>query len=407
MVTENMKENWKISATFHLTGLFLVPVNNVHILNPQNDLRGSLWGYGQQDGPHTWLQEYPTCNGSMQSPINLNPSLAALSDPGPLHFVGYDMELGANLENNGHTVVLSLSSLVRPYMFGGRLPGKERFEFLQSHWHWGSSDSQGSEHRLNGEAFPMELHMVHWNTKYESVEEAVNRQDGLAVVAFLYQISTNDNEDLTGIVSLLEHLNHPEMTSKLAKNYHEIMFQPRSRQLAKDYYKVMLQPRYSQSSHSTHNQELNMKLESFLPSDHASGSYYYYQGSLTTPTCDESVLWTVFDTPLTVSEEQMESFRKINGFEGETLSNNFRKEQPIGAREVFYREVVTAEGGDLAVVDQVVGMVVVAATIAMLGVLLYLALVTLTDVPRRRLREVEDFSVVREVERMVKLNKYI
>ena len=34
----------------------------------------------------------------------------------------------------------------------------------------------------------MELHLVHWNTKYDNVEEAVNKKDGLAVIAFLYQV---------------------------------------------------------------------------------------------------------------------------------------------------------------------------------------------------------------------------
>ena len=65
-----------------------------------------------------------------------------------------------------------------------------RFQFLQSHWHWGSSDAQGSEHKVEGKSFPMELHLVHWNKKYSSVEEAVNKEDGLAVIAFLYQVLT-------------------------------------------------------------------------------------------------------------------------------------------------------------------------------------------------------------------------
>ena len=34
----------------------------------------------------------------------------------------------------------------------------------------------------------MELHLVHWNTKYRKVEEAVNKKDGLAVLAFLYKV---------------------------------------------------------------------------------------------------------------------------------------------------------------------------------------------------------------------------
>ena len=33
--------------------------------------------------------------------------------------------------------------------------------------------------------------------------------------------------------------------------------------------------------------------------------YYRYSGSLTTPTCDESVVWTVFHTAITISQEQV------------------------------------------------------------------------------------------------------
>jgi len=41
----------------------------------------------------------------------------------------------------------------------------------------------------------------------------------------------------------------------------------------------------------------------FLPKDHT--TYYYYQGSLTTPGCQESVMWFVMTEKLTVSEAQV------------------------------------------------------------------------------------------------------
>ena len=35
------------------------------------------------------------------------------------------------------------------------------------------------------------------------------------------------------------------------------------------------------------------------------GPFYRYTGSLTTPTCDESVLWNLYQTPLNMSPTQV------------------------------------------------------------------------------------------------------
>ena len=74
-------------------------------------------------------------------------------------------------------------------MLLGRLPSGETFEFLQLHWHWGSVDSQGSEHTINGKKYPMEVHLVHWNKKYSTVTEALKYSDGLAVLGFMYEVN--------------------------------------------------------------------------------------------------------------------------------------------------------------------------------------------------------------------------
>ena len=36
-----------------------------------------------------------------------------------------------------------------PRVSGGGLPGRE-YEFLQTHFHWGHTDHEGSEHSVNG-----------------------------------------------------------------------------------------------------------------------------------------------------------------------------------------------------------------------------------------------------------------
>ena len=61
---------------------------------------------------------------------------------------------------------------------------------------------------------------------------------------------------------------------------------------------------------------------------------------------------------------------------------------------------------DITLVGEGVVAVVIAASLALLTVVLYMAMITLVDGPSRRVREVEDLSFVREVERMVGHNKY-
>ena len=81
-------------------------------------------------------------------------------------FKNYDKSLlKSSLENNGRTIELSPSpsQVNPPKISGGGLDGT--FEFAQFHFHWGNSENKGSEHKMDGKAFPMEAHLVHFNTK--------------------------------------------------------------------------------------------------------------------------------------------------------------------------------------------------------------------------------------------------
>ena len=44
-------------------------------------------------------------------------------------------------------------------------------------------------------------------------------------------------------------------------------------------------------------------LDSFLPSNR--DEFYRYEGSLTTPKCQETVVWTVFTNPIQISQKQV------------------------------------------------------------------------------------------------------
>ena len=65
-------------------------------------------------------------------------------------------------------------------------------------------------------------------------------------------------------------------------------------------------------------------------------TYYRYNGSLTTPGCNESVQWSVFSRPLTVTQEtaaKMALMSKATAFE-----DNWRHTQELNERKVLYFE---------------------------------------------------------------------
>ena len=60
---------------------------------------------------------------------------------------------------------------------------------VQFHLHWAKNGSNGgSEHTLNGVQYFAELHIVHYDTQYESISDAVNKDAGLAVLGFFITV---------------------------------------------------------------------------------------------------------------------------------------------------------------------------------------------------------------------------
>jgi len=277
----------------------------------------AAWGYLASNGPATWATNFPEfCAGDAQSPIDLDTSKAVTMDPGPITMVGYNLEQMGTINNNGHTLGFGAKGAV-PYIMGGRLPAGDRFDFLQLHWHWGANSSRGSEHTLNGKEYPLEVHLVHVNTKYyvDGAPSADNfgMPDGLAVLGIFYEISTEDNANLTTILDKVSEVAVEAARKRKAGRAGPV------------------------------DLDMNLSLQSFLPAD--TTQYYYYQGGLTTPNCNEAVLWTNMMSTQTISEAQMEIFRSMTDSDGVTLNDNYRPPQPLNARTIY------TTGGSTAAAD--------------------------------------------------------
>lgn len=73
---------------------------------------------------------------------------------------------------------------------GGPL-GNNVYAFEQLHFHWGENDYEGSEDLINNHSFPMEMHAVFYKEDYKSMDEALKHDDGLAILAYLYEVSVD------------------------------------------------------------------------------------------------------------------------------------------------------------------------------------------------------------------------
>ena len=70
--------------------------------------------------------------------------------------------------------------------------------------------------------------------------------------------------------------------------------------------------------------DLSFEVIDFL-NERSSGNFFRYEGSLTTPPCDEIVQWNVFETPIEVSPETAILFEVLKGPEMADSKCNVKK----------------------------------------------------------------------------------
>lgn len=218
-------------------------------------------------GPETWgslvhddgTLAYPTCGtGTSQSPIDLNDAAEAKLDE--IKF-NYD-ELELNVLNNGHTLEVEVHNGSHVKIDG------TKYRLLQFHFH------TPSEHTVEGEAFPMEVHFVH-----------ISDAGRIAVVGVLVE-EGKANKKFADILA-----NAPHEEGEIEVPGKEI------------------------------------SAEDFLPEEEGE-EFFRYSGSLTTPPCSEGLLWSVMDETISFSKEQIETFAEF------VHGHNARPTQPLFGRVV-------------------------------------------------------------------------
>ncbi|XP_022339696.1 carbonic anhydrase 14-like isoform X2 [Crassostrea virginica] len=258
---------------------------------------GNDWSYGGEHGPTHWHAVFPTCGGENQSPIHIETHKVFVNHKlTAFEMEGYDQiqNLNMSLKNNGHTVQVDLLG-VQPRLRGGGL--SRDYQAAQFHFHWGATDDRGSEHALDNKHYPMEMHIVHHSSHYSGLSDAMDKAEGLKVLGFFFEIG-EENEQFEKIISHFKEIAHKD-----------------------DHVEIEAIP-----------------LRSLLPSDLS--TYYRYQGSLTTPPCYESVIWTVFQETIQISKRQLDIFRhevkqNLPTEPDIDLTDDFRPIQPLNSRNIY------------------------------------------------------------------------
>ncbi|XP_070212140.1 carbonic anhydrase 3-like isoform X2 [Littorina saxatilis] len=261
---------------------------------------GDSWTYKGNHGVSHWAELFSrNCAGKFQSPVDLSPmSMKKDSKLGDFTFTNFDdvTDVVQELWNNGHTAQVSyLSGDLR--VNGGGL--RSEYKVLQFHFHWGSDNTQGSEHTISGVPYPMEMHVVTYNVHYDNFTNALNYADGLAVLGVFFEVGNFGNCDFDTLTKALPSVKTPGST-------------------------ILLDP---------------VPLNLLLPFN--TEKYYRYQGSLTSPPCNEAVTWTLFRDPVILSDDKLEAFRGLQALERDEITNahlpmvdNFRPTQPLHGREI-------------------------------------------------------------------------
>jgi carbonic anhydrase len=170
--------------------------------------------------------------------------------------------------NSGHAVQVNTT-----LDYKGRLKvGKEVYPLIQFHFH------EPSEHVVNGETFPAELHFVH-----------VRENGKIAVLGVLIREGSED----TTIQTILDNMPY---------------------------------------THEEENADTGIEINplSLLPNNKE--DYYSLAGSLTTPPCSEGVDWYVLAEPITVSESQLNQLKDF-------YTDNARHIQDLKGRRVSSKKI--------------------------------------------------------------------
>ncbi|XP_041038246.1 carbonic anhydrase-related protein 10-like [Carcharodon carcharias] len=235
--------------------------------------------------------------GKRQSPLDVNAS-SVIFDPflKPLRLRTPGRTISGIMYNTGRYVSLRLEPDQLVNISGGPLSYSFRLEEIRIHF--GSVDTIGSEHLIDGSPFPAEIQLIHYNVHlHNNLSEASHSPNGLMIISLFAKIDDIPNPFLNRMLSR-------EMITRISyKNDACFLW--------------------------------GLHLEHLFPD---SFGFITYPGSMTTPPCHETVTWIILDRYITITSVQMHSLRLLSQDKPlavfQSMSGNYRPVQPLNNRSL-------------------------------------------------------------------------
>merc|ERR1712098_329218 len=235
------------------------------------------------DADSKWMEAVEKLQ-TRQSPIDIKQATAKYQDYRPFQLIGHEnlsISAGTLTATNTGTTIKCLARPDTALLEGG--PLNVRYEFV-------------------------EMHMVHKNVHDPSVGDALNHENGVCVLGFLFTLVKDDAEIPTVGMDALAKIVEDHLQSQDAK--------------------------FGQEALNNFN-VADVNIANFLPLH--LNEYFHYRGSLTTGGCEEAVNWVVFRTPVAIKERHLRALHSIKNAQGGKICNNYRPTMPMYKRPLYYK----------------------------------------------------------------------
>ncbi|XP_048727117.2 nacrein-like protein [Ostrea edulis] len=301
-----------------------------------SDIKDARFTYDEDSchGPENWYKVH-SCwylceedRGSRQSPIDIETEEATTDKSLTFSFSDVCTRVDAEYRNcgSGHSPHFEVKGSNNKKIYLSDVPNtppNTKYVLDNVHIHVGQEEDEGSEHSIDDTFWPMEAHMVFYDSKFPSL--------GLAnsLVAMMVMIEIDGSPVAPDVeatqdcdVRFASHLDFLMRTH--FGNSDEYSFFEDDSDDCTFYDEECVKPKCEGGEH------LKISPSDVLPSD---WSFYSYRGSLTSPGCNEIVEWIALKCPIKVSSVAFNALRNIPVNGGSTLQTHGTR-RPIQSNEL-------------------------------------------------------------------------